>query len=107
MREISNVNGEVCIGTDNYDFKIRKDENMKKELLDTIDEAIENICKWANKEFKPKEVSHREMMLHHIDGNDEQTDDRFENKLKIIAALSELLQARASIEKYGKEVTNE
>ena len=47
------------------------------------------------------------MILHHIDGNDEQTDDRFENKLKIIAALSELLQARASIEKYGKEVTNE
>ena len=80
---------------------------MKKELLETIDETVENICKWANKEFKPKEVSHREMMLHHIDGNDEQADDRFEKQLKIIYALSELLQVRASIEKYGKEVTNE
>ena len=80
---------------------------MKKELLETIDETVENICKWVNEEFKSKKISSRDVMLHHIDGNDEQTDDRFENKLKIIAALSELLQARASIEKYGKEVTNE
>ena len=49
----------------------RKDENMKKELLEVIDETVENICKWANKEFKPKEITRRDALLHYIDGNDE------------------------------------
>ena len=80
---------------------------MKKELLETIDETVENICKWANKEFKPKEITRRDILLRHVDGNDDQTYDRLDRQLKIIDSLSELLQARSSIEKYGKEVTNE
>ena len=44
---------------------------MKKELLEVIDETVENICKWANKEFKPKEITRRDVLLHYIDGNDE------------------------------------
>ena len=81
---------------------------MKKELLETIDETVGNICKWANEEFKPMKISSRDVMLHHIDETNGQTNKQFERKLKIIYALSELLQARASIEEYGrKEVANE
>ena len=101
-----NANGEVSIGTDNYDFKIRKDENMKKELLETIDETVENICKWTNEEFKPMKTLTRDVMLHH--DTNRQTNKQFERKLKNIYALSEVLQARASIEECErKEVTNE
>ena len=100
-------NREEYIGIDNYDFKIRKDVNMKKELLEAIDETVENICKWANKEFKPKEITRRDVLLRHVDGNDDKTYDCLDRQLKIIDSLSELLQARLSIEKYGKEVTNE
>ena len=85
----------------------RKDENMKKELLEAIDETVENICKWANKEFKPKEITRRDALLHYIDGNDDQKDDCLDRQLRIIDSLSELLQARASIENNRKEVTNE
>ena len=51
---------------------------MKKELLETIDETVENICKWANEEFKPKKITNRDLMFRHIEGNDRQTNDRFE-----------------------------
>ena len=80
---------------------------MKKELLETIYETVENICKWANQEFIPKKMTNRDLMLHHIDGNDDQKDDCLDIKLRIIDSLSELLQARASIENNRKEVTNE
>ena len=43
----------------------------------------------------------------YIDGNDDQKDDCLDRQLKIIDSLSELLQARASIENNRKEVTNE
>ena len=80
----------------------RKDENMKKELLETIDETVENICKWANEEFKPMKTSSRDVMLHHIDETNGQTNKQFERKIKIIYALSELLQARANIKNMTK-----
>ena len=80
---------------------------MKKDLLETIDETVENICKWANEEFKPMKTSSRDVMLRHMDDTNGQTNKQFERKLKIIYALSELLQARASIKEYGKEVANE
>ena len=82
-------------------------ETWKKELLEFIDETVENICKWLNEEFKPMKTSTRDVMLHHIDDTNVQTNKQFENQLKIIYALSELLQSMASIEKYGKEATNE
>ena len=65
----------------------RKDGNMKK--------------------FKPMKTSTRDVMLHYIDETNGKTNKQFEKQLKIIYALSELLQARASIENNGKEITNE
>ena len=58
-------------------------------------------------EFKPKEITRRDALLHYIDGNDDQKDDCLDRQLRIIDSLSKLLQARASIENNGKEVTNE
>lgn len=71
---------------------------MNKELLVTIDETIENICKWTNEKFKPKKISNRDMMMRHIDGNDESTDENFDEILRIIDSLSKLLQVRANLE---------
>lgn len=79
---------------------------MKKELLETIDETVENICKWANEEFKQKKLTSRDV-IQQLEESDKSKNEKFENQLRIIDLLSELLQARASIEKYGKEITNE
>ncbi len=71
---------------------------MKKELLETIDETVENICKWANEEFKEKKLTSREVMLK-LEETDESKENAFNKKIEIINTLSKILQARADIER--------
>ena len=69
---------------------------MNKKLLETIDSTINNICKWADKEFvEPKKTS-RDVLLS-LDKDEEFNNDDFEKKIKIINSLSRLIQARANI----------
>lgn len=70
---------------------------MEKGLLKTIDETIENICKWANKEFQESKQGYREMMLS-LDNDDKVDVDDFERKLKVIHCISELLEAKAALD---------
>lgn len=76
---------------------------MKNELLEIIDETVENICKWANKEFKEKKLTSRDV-IQQLEESDKSKNDKFEKQLRIIEHLSELLQARANIE---NNITNE
>ena len=69
---------------------------MKKELLETIDETIENICKWANNEFKEKKLTSRDVLLQ-LEKNEDSKKDT-DKKLEIIKCLSELLQSRENME---------
>lgn len=69
---------------------------MKKELLETIDETIENICKWANNEFKEKKLTSRDVLLQLEENEDSKNDT--DKKLEIIKCLSELLQSRENME---------
>ena len=71
---------------------------MKKELLETIDETVENICKWANKEFNEKKPSSRDIMLR-LEESDESKEKSFNKKIEILNTLSNILHARAEIEK--------
>lgn len=77
---------------------------MKKELLETIDEAVENICKWANNEFKEKKLTSRDVLMQLDKDNEVSENETLDKKLRIIGCLSELLQARANIE---NNITNE
>lgn len=70
---------------------------MNKKLLETIDGTINNICKWADKEFvEPKKAS-RDVLLS-LDKDKEVNNEDFEKKIKIINSLSRLVQARADME---------
>jgi len=71
---------------------------MKKELLETIDETVENICKWTNEEFKKKKLTSREVMLK-LEETDESKENTYNKKIEIINTLSKILQARADIER--------
>ena len=76
---------------------------MNKKLLETIDGAINNICKWADEEFvEPKKTS-RDVLLS-LDKDEESNDDDFEKKIKIINSLSRLIQVRADM---GNIVTDD
>ena len=77
---------------------------MKKELLETIDETVENICKWANEEFKEKKLTSRDVLLQLEENNADSENETLDKKLRIVSCLSELLQARANIE---NNITNE
>ena len=77
---------------------------MKKELLETIDETVENICKWANNEFKEKKLTSRDVLMQLDKDNEDSENESLDKKLRIISCLSELLQARANIE---NNITNE
>lgn len=74
---------------------------MDKELIKTIDATIENICKWADKEFTKKELTYYDLMKM-LDSDkhnsQEESNNTFNRKLKLINSISELLQARANIE---------
>ena len=77
---------------------------MKKELLETIDETVENICKWANNEFKEKKLTSRDVLMQLDKDNEDSENESLDKKIRIISCLSELLQARANIE---NSITNE
>ena len=79
------------------DINVLKPHPRNNEFFDDLN----------GEEFKPKEITRRDAWLHYIDGNDDQKDDCLDRQLRIIDSLSELLQARASIENNRKEVTNE
>ena len=56
---------------------------MSKKLLETIDGPINNICKWADKEFvEPKKTS-RDVLLSLDKDEESNDDDDFEKKIKI------------------------
>ena len=70
---------------------------MNKKLLETIDGTINNICKWADKEFvEPKKTSHDVLLS--LDKDEEFNNEDFEKKIKIINSLSQLIHARADME---------
>lgn len=74
---------------------------MKKELLETIDTTIENICRWANKEFEEKKPLNKTVsrdMLIELAQDTKRDNKDFNTKIKIIQSISNLLQARAVIE---------
>ena len=71
---------------------------MKKELLATIDETVENICKWANEEFKEKKPTSHDIMLR-LDESDDSKEKNFNKKIEMFNTLSNILHARAEIEK--------
>ena len=59
--------------------------------------TINNICKWADKEFvEPKKTS-RDVLLS-LDKDEEFNNEDFEKKIKIINSLFRLIQARADME---------
>lgn len=69
---------------------------MNNELLETIDATINNICKWAGKEFvEPKKTS-RDVLLD-LDKDERFNNEEFERKIKIINSLSRLIEARENI----------
>lgn len=70
---------------------------MNKKLLETIDGTINNICKWADKEFVESKKTSRDVLLS-LDKDEESNDKDFEKKIKIINSLSRLIQARADVE---------
>ena len=62
---------------------------------------VENICKWANNEFKQEKKTTSRDMLHQLDENfddDKLKNEVFEKKLKVIKHLSELMQLRIGLE---------
>lgn len=70
---------------------------MGKKLLKTMNGTINNICKWADKEFvEPKKTS-RDVLLS-LDKDEEFNNEDFEKKIKIINSLFRLIQARADME---------
>ena len=71
--------------------------NNEQKLLKTMNGTINNICKWADKEFvEPKKTS-RDVLLS-LDKDEEFNNEDFEKKIKIINSLFRLIQARADME---------
>lgn len=72
---------------------------MKKDLIETIDVTIMNVCKWADKNFVEKKMSQRDL-LRDLDTIDDKkfNEQDFTKKIQIINSLSELLKSRAAIE---------
>ena len=69
---------------------------MKEELLETIDAIINNICKWAGKEFVEAKKTSRDV-LRDLDKDEESNNEDFERKIKIINSLSRLIEARENM----------
>ena len=69
---------------------------MKEELLETIDATINNIFKWAGKEFVEPQKTSRDVLLD-LDKDEKFNNEDFERKIKIINSLSRLIEVRENM----------
>lgn len=70
--------------------------NNEQKLLKTMNGTINNICKWADKEFVEPKKTPRDVLLS-LDKDEEFNNEDFE-KIIIINSLSRLIQAMENME---------